>query len=154
MNNNITPLEFLYSAFYYKEDVERMVLADTPSVYAEQFKQALFNAGFQVADFHYEVASQAIDAILHLSLCIISMKHYRIVEHSHNTQIFSHLLNTTTREISMNSPLLPYKSSYHLTHNTMITLLISVAIFINTHCIAFEDNSITCNTYTVEHYYQ
>lgn|SRR5574343_212021 len=87
MNNNITPLEFLYSAFYYKEDVERMVLADTPSVYAEQFKQALFNAGFQVADFHYEVASQAIDAILDFCSTIEEVQELHIATLEDNSYI-------------------------------------------------------------------
>lgn len=64
MNNNITPTEFLRSAFYYSKDVGRIVLTDSPKEYADAFRDCLFHAGFQIRDFHYQVASEAVDAML------------------------------------------------------------------------------------------
>lgn len=65
--NNITPVEFLATAFYYKKDVEKIVLTDTPSVYADIFKSCLYNEGFEIRDFHYSIVSEAISNLLSIT---------------------------------------------------------------------------------------
>lgn len=65
--NNITPVEFLATAFYYKKDVEKIVLTDTPSVYADIFKSCLYNEGFEIRDFHYSIVSEAISNLLNIT---------------------------------------------------------------------------------------
>lgn len=64
---NITKLEYLETAFIYDRGVEKIILNSEPQAHAETFRSCLFHADFLIRDFYYQVASEAVDAILDIA---------------------------------------------------------------------------------------